>query len=185
MGKVSSSREQARRARGAEVAAVARQLEATGRLGLTRTFMQHGSVSVYAHVCAVARASLGLADALARTGISCDRISLVRGALLHDYFLYDWHVPGPENRHHAVCHPFVALANAEEDFELSARERTIISRHMFPLVILPPTCREAWLVCIADKWCALRETLFARRAHAGQACSGAADVAGAAPGGGR
>ena len=181
MGKASSSsRVEARRARGAEVAVVARQLEATGRLGLTREFMQHGSVSVYAHVYAVACASLGLADALARVGVSCDRASLVRGALLHDYFLYDWHVPGPKNRHHAVCHPFVALANAEEDFELSARERNIISRHMFPLVILPPTCREAWLVCIADKWCALHETLFARRAHAGQARPGAAGVRGAA-----
>ena len=181
MGKASSSsRVEARRARGAEVAVVARQLEATGRLGLTREFMQHGSVSVYAHVYAVACASLGLADALERIGVSCDRVSLVRGALLHDYFLYDWHMPGPKNRHHAVRHPFVALANAEEDFELSALERNIISRHMFPLVILPPTCREAWLVCIADKWCALRETLFARRARTTRAQAGAAGVRGAA-----
>ena len=35
-------------------------------------------------------------------------------------------------------------------------------RHMFPLVPVPPTCREAWIVCLADKWCALRETVAGR-----------------------
>ncbi len=33
---------------------------------------------------------------------------------------------------------------------------------MFPLVPVPPTCREAWIVCMADKWCALYETVAAR-----------------------
>lgn len=57
---------------------------------------------------------------------------------------------------------FFALARAEEDFELTSRERNIIVRHMFPLVPVPPTCREAWIVCLADKWCALRETVAGR-----------------------
>lgn len=37
-------------------------------------------------------------------------------------------------------------------------ERNIISRHMFPLTVVPPMCREAWLVCLADKYCAVKET---------------------------
>lgn len=45
------------------------------------------------------------------------------------------------------------------DYHLTPREENIIARHMFPLVPLPPTCREAWLVCAADKYCALLETL--------------------------
>lgn len=148
--------------RAAEVRQAAERLERDGRFGLTRKFIQHGSVSVYAHVCSVAQASLAFADALSRLGVSVDRASLLRGALLHDYFLYDWHVPDPSHRLHGFTHPHCALRRAEEDFELTARERIIIARHMFPLVPVPPTCREAWIVCLADKYCALVETVAAR-----------------------
>ena len=145
-----------------EVDHAARQLAQAGRLDLTREFIQHGDVTVYAHVISVARASLSFAEHLGRAGISIDRASLLRGALLHDYFLYDWHDPDPSHRLHGFRHPFFALARAEEDFELTPRERNIIVRHMFPLVPVPPTCREAWIVCLADKWCALRETVADR-----------------------
>ena len=145
-----------------EVDHAARQLAQAGRLDLTREFIQHGDVTVYAHVTSVARASLSFAERLGRVGISVDRASLLRGALLHDYFLYDWHDPDPSHRLHGFRHPFFALARAEEDFELTSRERNIIVRHMFPLVPVPPTCREAWIVCLADKWCALRETVAGR-----------------------
>lgn len=153
-----TTRERAR----AEVLDVARALERDGRFGLTRTFIQHGSVSVHDHVIAVATSSVRAADALGRVGVRVDRASLVRGALLHDYFLYDWHDPDPSHRLHGFKHPFFALARAEEDFDLTDRERNIIVRHMFPLVPVPPTCREAWIVCLADKWCALAETVEAR-----------------------
>ncbi len=146
----------------AEVLEVARELERCGRLSLTRGFIQHGSVSVYDHVLAVACASARAARALGRVGVAVDYDSLVRGALLHDYFLYDWHDPDPSHSLHGFKHPFFALARAEEDFELTDRERNIIVRHMFPLVPVPPTCREAWIVCMADKWCALRETVEGR-----------------------
>ena len=157
--------------RAAEVRAMAARLEAEGRLGLTRGFIQHGDVSVYAHVCSVARASLAAADALAHVGLNVDRSSLLRGALLHDYFLYDWHDPENGHRLHGFSHPYTACRNAEADFDLTPRERNIIRHHMFPFVPVPPTCREAWIVCMADKWCALRETIAgrlpgrARRAH--------------------
>ena len=141
---------------------MADKLEEHGRLGLTRSYIQHGSVTVYDHVCAVARTSLAMADALAHVGIRVDRHSLLRGALLHDYFLYDWHDKDPSHRLHGFRHPFFALARAEEDFDLTPRERNIIVRHMFPLVPIPPTCREAWIACIADKVCALRETVLMR-----------------------
>lgn len=137
-------------------------LEREGRFGLTRDFIQHGDVSVHEHVQSVARASSSIAWVLERAGVRIDRSSLIRGALLHDYFLYDWHDPDPSHRLHGFTHPAAALARAEEDFELTDRERNIISRHMFPLVPVPPTCREAWIVCMADKWCALYETVAAR-----------------------
>lgn len=146
-----------------EVAHIAQVLETQGRFGLTRSFIQHGTMSVHAHAISVARAGLAMAERLERLGIRIDRASLIRGALLHDYFLYDWHDPDPSHRLHGFTHPFAALARAQEDFDdLTERERNIISRHMFPLVPIPPTCREAWLVCLADKACALHETISGR-----------------------
>lgn len=145
-----------------EVELVARTLEEAGRFGLTRNFIQHGNVSVYEHVRSVARASATFASLLQRMGVRIDRASLIRGALLHDYFLYDWHDPDPSHRLHGFTHPSTALERASEDFELTERERNIIARHMFPLVPIPPTCREAWIVCMADKACALGETIEAR-----------------------
>ena len=145
-----------------EVDDAARQMAQAGRLDQTHEFKQKGDVTVYADVTSGARASLSSDERLGRAGISVDRASLLRGALLHDYFLYDWHDPDPSHRLHGFRHPFFALARAEEDFELTSRERNIIVRHMFPLVPVPPTCREAWIVCLADKWCALRETVAGR-----------------------
>ena len=62
-----------------EVDYAARQLAQAGRLDLTHEFIQHGDVTVYAHVTSVARASLSFAEHLGRVGISVDRASLLRG----------------------------------------------------------------------------------------------------------
>lgn len=73
----------------------AAQLEREGRYARTRRFYQHGGVTVYAHCVRVAALSCRLADAM---GLAVDRTALVRGALLHDYFLYDWHDKDPSHR---------------------------------------------------------------------------------------
>jgi len=85
--------------------------------------------------------------------------SLIRGALLHDYFLYDWHERSRDHRLHGFFHPRRALKNAREDFELTSIESDIILRHMFPLNPVPPKYLESWIVCIADKVCTMREIL--------------------------
>lgn len=60
-------------------------------------------------------------------------------------------------------HPVFALEKAREDFSLSPLEENAIAAHMWPL---PPTripaSAEAWLICAADKWCSLAETLWMR-----------------------
>ena len=43
--------------------------------------------------------------------------------------------------------------------DISELEYEIVSHHMFPLVPLPPRHAEAWVLCLADKAVALRETL--------------------------
>lgn len=131
-------------------------LEHTGRFRDLRHFTQHGNVSVYEHSIGVARTSL---DVARRLPFRIDRASLVRGALLHDYFLYDWHVPEPSRPAHAFYHPRVALQNAHADYGLNKTEADIIYRHMFPLVPIPPRTVEGWIVCWVDTFCALRETV--------------------------
>ena len=103
----------------------------------------------------MAGASLKLAEFF---HLKVNEKALIRGALLHDYFLYDWHIKGKGHHFHGFTHPATALRNAEKEYNLGDIERNIISRHMFPLTIVPPMCREAWLVCLADKYCAVKET---------------------------
>lgn len=132
------------------------ELEKNGRLKEEKKAMQHGTTSIYRHSLNVAYTSLWIAE---KYKLSLDVESLIRGALLHDYFLYDWHVYDSSHRLHGFSHPQAALKNAEKDYTLNWTEKNIISRHMFPLVPVPPQCREAWLVCLVDKWCALHETV--------------------------
>lgn len=134
----------------------ARKLEETGRLSRLRDYMQHGKCSVYDHSLAVASTALRLSR---RLHLKTDESALVRGALLHDYFLYDWHVRDRHRPLHGFYHPKAALQNARQDFELSDKEEDIIRRHMFPLTPVPPKTREGLLVCLADKICAVKETL--------------------------
>ena len=112
------------------------------------------------HAIAVAYYSLMLDQ---KWKLNCDKGSLVRGALLHDYFLYDWHQPHKEYGLHGFTHPSTALRNAVQDFDLNAVERNIIARHMFPLVPIPPRYRESVIVCLADKFCSLNETFSRQR----------------------
>lgn len=119
-----------------------------------KAYVQHGTFSCYDHSLRVAYMSLWLA---ARLPWRMDERALVRGALLHDYFLYDWHDPDPGHRLHGFHHARRALRNACADFELGAIERDIIRKHMFPLNFWPPKYRESWVVCLADKLCATGE----------------------------
>ena len=124
-----------------------------------KRFMQHGDISCYRHSLRVASRIVRLARWLR---LKADMRALVRGALLHDYFLYDWHEKDASHKWHGFHHPAAALKNASADFGLSPRERDVIAKHMFPLTLRPPRFRESWIVCLADKWCALEETLAVR-----------------------
>ena len=129
-----------------------------------KQYLQHGEVTVYKHSVNVAKASINLAD---RLHIKLQERELIRGALLHDYFLYDWHIPEGQDPGplHGFHHPKVALRNALAEYELTEREKEIIRRHMWPMTLIPPRCREAWVVLAADKWVSLLETLHIYKGH--------------------
>lgn len=120
--------------------------------------IQHGDVSVMKHCLKVAYAAAWLNRKLR---IRCQEKDLIRGALLHDYFLYDWHDSSREdfNPLHGFFHPGVALKNARRDFNLTDREADIIYKHMWPMTIRLPRCREAWVVTAADKYISTLESL--------------------------
>lgn len=132
------------------------------KMQLTKKFVQHGKVSVFAHSVAVAVYSERLARALK---IRHDMKSLIRGALLHDFFLYDWHkTSNIGDGLHGFAHPYTALKNASQEFSLNPLEKDIIRKHMWPLTLTKlPTRRESWLVCLVDKYCSVLETLHLSR----------------------
>ncbi len=138
------------------------ELSAHPIAGTMKHHVAHGAVSVFDHAVSVAKLSDKIND---RLRLHADRRALLRGALLHDYYLYDWHdCPDRSILHlHGFYHPKVALENARRDFTLSDKEENIIRSHMWPLTIFHlPRCREAAIVCAADKICSLHETILRR-----------------------
>ncbi|HBT18636.1 MAG TPA: HD family phosphohydrolase [Clostridiaceae bacterium] len=121
-----------------------------------KKYIQHGDTTTYDHVLAVARAAFKLSKKLP-FGVS--EMSLLKGALLHDFYLYDWHEQDPQRkRFHGLHHHRTAHKNACRHFHLTPLEEDIILRHMWPLTLKMPRSREGWLVCVADKWVSLEDT---------------------------
>ena len=140
-----------------QVLQLAEKLEGESRLGMERRYYQHGVTTIFQHSINVACVSCKIAE---KYHLDVDYYALIRGALLYDYFLYDWHVKDRSHRFHGFTHPRRALENADKEFQLTETERNMIYCHMFPLTPIPPSTKEAWIVCVADKICALSETMM-------------------------
>lgn len=126
-----------------------------------KAFIQHGAVTTYDHCKSVAYISFWINR---RLGLRADERALVTGAFLHDFYLYDWHKKDRSRGLHGFTHPKVACENARMRFQIGWKEQKIILSHMWPLTFLSvPVSREALIVCIADKYCALLETVLQRR----------------------
>jgi uncharacterized membrane protein/HD superfamily phosphodiesterase len=120
-----------------------------------KDFFHHNS-SIYHHVHDVAYLSYRISKFL-----KLDYRSAARGALLHDFFLYDWRnhdVPDlPKKKFHGFAHPTIAVANAKKHFSINEIEEDIIKKHMWPLTIVPPKYKEAYIVSFADKYLSSKE----------------------------
>ena len=121
-----------------------------------RQYIQHGRTTCLEHCVNVSYLSF----------LFCQKHGLnarcaARGGLLHDLFLYDWHLYRRRKgeRLHGFQHPIVALKNAEQAFSLCELERDIILRHMWPLTLTPPKYKESFVVVWFDKYCSLMETI--------------------------
>ena len=117
-------------------------------------FIQHGNITCLEHSVYVSYISFRICKSL-----SLDFSSAARGALLHDFFLYDWHIKGGHEGLHGFSHPQAALDNANAHFSLNKIEQDIILKHMWPLTIKLPKYKESYIVLLADKYCAVTETV--------------------------
>lgn len=119
--------------------------------------IQHGNVSVLLHSVAIAYYSHSVARVFR---IQVSEKELIRGALLHDYFLYDWHIKEGKRPLHGPHHSKIALENAKDILDITKIEEDIISKHMFPLTPKPPKYKESILVCMVDKVCSVYEIFY-------------------------
>jgi len=128
--------------------------------------LPHHDATLADHSVAVAFYAFKMAKLCGMAG-NADQI--VRGALLHDFFHYDWRTAKPRSGGlHGFDHPREALENAEEEFgPLTRIERDCVLRHMWPLTPIPPRYGESLLVCLTDKAIALQESWRALRSGKG------------------
>lgn len=128
-----------------------------------KSYRQHRNGNTYEHSLKVARKCF---DFCKTYKIKIDLKKLVRGALLHDFFLYNRHHKERKDYkcvgglRHLFTHPKIALKNAKKRYPtLSYVEEDIIKRHMFPLTVIPPRTKAGWIVCYFDKVVAISDYL--------------------------
>ena len=126
-----------------------------------REYIQHGSVTTYQHCKNVALVSFWLNR---RLHLHADETSLAVGALLHDFYLYDWHENDRSHRLHGYHHPDTSCENAVTYFQVGELVQHMIRTHMWPLTITKlPRSREAWILCLVDKYISTKETFAMRK----------------------
>ena len=98
-----------------------------------------------------------------------DYRSATRAAMVHDLFLYDWHVRQPDQKgFHAFTHGKKACENACKIFDLSEKEQDIIIKHMWPVTISFPKSIEGFILTLVDKYCAISESFEFYRSRLSQ-----------------
>ncbi|MBO6109028.1 MAG: HD domain-containing protein [Eubacterium sp.] len=125
-----------------------------------KEYIQHGNVTTYSHVISVVKMSFYLNK---RLGLGADEEVLFTAALLHDFYLYDWH-DKPLTDLHGYRHPYRAAENAKKIFDVNDKVYGAILTHMWPFTLFKlPKTKEAWIVCMADKLSSMAETLWLRK----------------------
>ena len=121
-------------------------------------YIQHGSTTPLEHSINVSYLSYKVAKKL-----NLDYKAAARAGLLHDLFLYDWHLqPKGDSffQKHGFSHPQKALENATKYFDLNHKEKDIIEKHMWPLTLRKvPKYKESFLVSFIDKYTSSCETV--------------------------
>lgn len=122
-----------------------------------KNYIQHGSTTTYDHCISV---TMMCEKIVTKLNVDIDEDSLYKSALLHDFFLYDWHETTLKDLH-GYKHAKRAAKNAELYFQVSKKVKENIQSHMWSLNLFSfPKTKEAWILCFADKIISVKEVLL-------------------------
>ncbi|MBR3198469.1 MAG: HD domain-containing protein [Bacilli bacterium] len=113
--------------------------------------IEHHGITRFEHSLKVSYYSYKVAKAL-----KLDYKETAIGGLLHDFFISD-NKTNIERVESVFTHPKLALKTAENEFDLTTKEKDMIRSHMFPLNLSVPKYMESWIVSLTDKCIAFGE----------------------------
>lgn len=96
-----------------------------------KNYKQHRNTDAYSHCRHVTLKSLWI---IRRTGIQADLKAVIWGAMLHDFYLYDFSTEGISAWKHGREHPETALRNAERIFRLGWKEKILYTAICGPYI---------------------------------------------------
>lgn len=111
----------------------------------TKSIVHHGNTR-FNHSVRVAYIAYKLAKVF-----GCDITSTIRGGMLHDFFLVRDDKNIVTSTKMLIEHPTIAKENAIKYFGVNEKEQNIIESHMFPVSVVAPKYKEAWIVSLSDK----------------------------------
>jgi uncharacterized protein len=114
-----------------------------------KKFVHHNSTSRYQHCLNTAWCMFVVCK---NRGLAYK--SAARGAMLHDFYLYNTRDFRRTGMDHDAVHPRCALRNAEKYFEIDEIMRDCILHHMWPAAAGKPETAEGKLMTLVDKYCA-------------------------------
>ncbi len=125
----------------------------------TKSIVHHGTTR-YNHSVRVAY----LAYLISKT-LGLDTKSIVKGAVLHDFFLVRNDKNAGTQTKMLIEHPKIAKENAKHYFGINDKEQNIIESHMFPISNTVPKFKESWVVSICDKLVSMFESVTYVKSH--------------------
>ena len=124
------------------------------------TQTHHDKTTVGAHSLEVACTALAISRKLEGLKISINEEQMIRGALCHDLGILGRYDKFANNFVCCYRHPKDSVDAAKELLGgLTDIEKDVIAHHMWPVTPVPPHHREAYIVTLADKICAVREII--------------------------
>ena len=120
----------------------------------------HRGSNCYEHSFKVAKKAIR--KSLNRKNVNLEVVLL--GAILHDYYLYDWRKDRSKLKKHGKNHPGIAIENAIKDFNIPDEVKKVIKSHMWPINIKDyPKSKEAKIVSISDKEVTIVESMTTKK----------------------